>query len=311
MMTLDDYKKNFIIRYDYESYLKYFSSKDFDGLKAEKISFKSIHGDILKGNIYYYDGYDKDKLIVFVHGIGPGHLSYMREIEYLCKNNFRVLAYDMTGTGMSDGDTIYGLSEALADLDYALDYVWSSEELKNLEISVIGHSLGAYASLNIAYYKPNIKNIVAISGFESLSTLANSFGVKNDELLNYEKSVNPGYAISLGIEAIDAYKGNMLIIHSNDDNMVNPIVGINYIKELTANKNVKYLLVDSKGHNPNYKETAVMYMASTMKDFNTKVQTGLIKTEQEKIKYFQNVDFYKMTEQDENIFSQIIDILKE
>ena len=103
----------------------------------------------------------------------------------------------------------------------------------------------------------------------------------------------------------------MLIIHSNDDNMVNPIVGINYIKELTANKNVKYLLVDSKGHNPNYKETAVMYMASTMKDFNTKVQTGLIKTEQEKIKYFQNVDFYKMTDQDDKIFSQIIDLIKD
>lgn len=311
MMTLDDYKKNFIIRYDYEPYLKYFSSKDFDGLKAEKISFKSIHGDILKGNIYYYDGYDKDKLIVFVHGIGPGHLSYMREIEYLCKNNFRVLAYDMTGTGMSDGDTIYGLSEALADLDYALDYVWSSEELKNLEISVIGHSLGAYASLNIAYYKPNIKNIVAISGFESLSTLANSFGVNNDELLNYEKSVNPGYATSIGIEAIDAYKGNMLIIHSGDDCVVPHTAGISYIHECTANKKVKYLLVESKGHNPNYTKEAVKYMKDIMGEFNTKINQGLIKAEQEKIEFFQNVDFYKMTEQDEDIFSQIIDLLKE
>ena len=300
MMTLDDYKKNYIIRYDYEPYLKYFSRKDFHGLNAEKISFKSSHNDTLRGNIYYYDGYDKNKLIVFVHGIGPGHLSYMREVEYLCKSGFRVLAYDMTGTGMSDGDTIYGLSEALADLDCVLDYVWSNEALKHLDISIVGHSLGAYASLNIAYYKPNIKNIVAMSGFESIANLATSFDMNKNEILDFEKSVNPGYAISLGIEAIDAYKGNMMIIHSSDDCMVPHTAGISYIHEYTA-----------KGHNPNYTKEAVKYMKDIMGEFNTKINQGLIKTEQEKMEFFQNVDFYKMTEQDEKVFSQIIDLLKE
>lgn len=40
MLNLEEYKKSIIKRYDYEPYLKYFSYKDFKGLKYDECNIK-------------------------------------------------------------------------------------------------------------------------------------------------------------------------------------------------------------------------------------------------------------------------------
>ena len=86
--------------------LKYFTADDFEDLDYEKIEFKSNKGQILRGNIYTNKKVkEKDikGLLVFVHGMGAGHLSYTTEINTLAKNGYKVLAYDNTGTCASEG----------------------------------------------------------------------------------------------------------------------------------------------------------------------------------------------------------------
>ena len=79
--------------------------------------------DAINGGFYYYNKETTNNLIVFVHGMGPGHLSYMKEIETLASKGFKVFAYDMIGTGKSTGAQIKGLSGAVESLDYVLDYL--------------------------------------------------------------------------------------------------------------------------------------------------------------------------------------------
>ena len=104
--------------------LKYFTADDFEGLNAKSIEFKSNKGQTLRGNIYTHEEIKEYKgLIIFVHGMGGGHLSYTTEINTLVKAGFIVMAYDNTGTCSSEGKNLKGFYQAVIDLNYALKFV--------------------------------------------------------------------------------------------------------------------------------------------------------------------------------------------
>ena len=100
---VDMYKGMMHSRCDDVETVSYFSAADFPGLNNEAYSFKSSLGHNLNGYIYSYEGSNTDRLIVFDHGMGGGHLAYMKEIEMLCRHGYTVLAYDHTGCMQSEG----------------------------------------------------------------------------------------------------------------------------------------------------------------------------------------------------------------
>lgn len=304
MLNLEEYKKSIIKRYDYEPYLKYFSYKDFKGLNYDECNIK-VNIDVINGGFYYYNNGTTNNLIVFVHGMGPGHLSYMKEIETLASKGYKVFAYDIIGTGKSTGAQIKGLSGAVESLDYVLDYL--HDKYKN--ITLVGHSLGAFASLNIVKYKPYIKNVVAISGFLAIDLLK-TMTSEPEKIIAYEKELNNNYYQNTDevLNSLECYKGNIMLIHSKDDKTVSPEIGINYLKKHLA-KRIKYLMVDGKGHNPNYIKEAVSYMNEIFSDFNKKLKEMNMSLD-DKIKYFKNVDFDKMTKQDIDVWNEIFKFIK-
>ena len=93
-LMLSIYKKTLIKRQDSDGSVFLFDYSDFNGLKKEPFSFVSDTGARLDGGFYYYDNPKSNKLIVFDHGMGAGHRSYMREIETLCKAGYLVYSYD-------------------------------------------------------------------------------------------------------------------------------------------------------------------------------------------------------------------------
>ena len=303
MLDLEEYKKQFIKRYDYAPYLKYFSYKDFKGLNFNEYNIE-INQNRIMGGFYFYNKI-YEPLVVFVHGMGPGHLSYMRDVETIARQGYMVYAYDMFGTGKSDGYKINGLLGAIASLDLVLENLHQTYE----NVIVIGHSLGAFASLNIAKYKPYIKTVVAISGFVAIDLLS-SIAVEPQLILDYEKSLNAKYYESSAevISKLEKFKGNLMIIHSSDDEMVNHNIGINYLKKhLKSEPN--YLMLDGKKHNPNYSYEAVKYMDDVFKDFNNKQKENSLSLD-EQIKYFESIDFVKMTNQDMDVWNKIFDFIK-
>lgn len=77
---------------------------------------------------------------------------------------------------------------------------------------------------------------------------------------------------------------------------------------LDSKTNVQFLLVDRKGHNPNYTEKAVKYLG----EFG-KARSKLLKkknlTEAEKAFFVASFDWNKMTEQDETVWKKIFECL--
>lgn len=76
---------------------------------------------------------------------------------------------------------------------------------------------------------------------------------------------------------------------------------------LKDKENIELVLLHDKGHNPNYTSAAVSYL-SELSEKLKKVKN--LKTEQEKEQFKNSFDWNKMTEQDEEVWNQILEFLK-
>ncbi len=300
-------------RQEEQPYLVYFRLSNCPNLKAEPYSFYSGNNK-LNGYFYYYDGYQEDVLVIFCHGIGGGHSSYLKEINELAKMGYRVLAYDNTGCVSSQGESIVGLSMSLKDLDNAIISLRQSGEIENKKIYVVGHSWGGFAASNI-YNFQKVDKIVAISPFISIEaeyrSLFKGFAkLIVPSILRIEQKEVGKWAKSSAIKALNKEDVNALIIHSIDDDVVLYKTNTKELQKKIHQPNVQFYIVDGKGHHPQFTEEAVNYFNETFQTFNDKIKNKSIQSLEDKKAYFQDKDFNKMTLQDEKIWSLIEQYLK-
>ena len=292
----------------------YFSAKDFEGLNAVPYSFVSSKGDTLKGFFYYYDNPIENRIVVFDHGFFGGHLSYMKEIEMLCRKGFLVFSYDHTGCMESEGESANGPGQSLTDLNDCIGTLKKEEKLKGYDFSVMGHSWGGFSTLNISAFHPDISHVVVLSGFVSVDLLLSQFlsgplAFLKKKLIKIEEKYNPE---SLKVNAVDSLKSSkakILLIYSDNDPAVKKAVHFDALQKGLGNKdNVKLMLVSGKGHNPNYTKEAVKALADYTAAVNSKRKE--LTTPEAKKAFVSSFDWNKITEQDEEVWAEIYNALK-
>ena len=287
----------------------YFSSNDFPGLKKEPYSFKASAGHTLKGYIYSYDNPIPGRLLVFDHGFGGGHRAYMKEIEKLCAHGFLVLAYDHTGCMESGGETPNGFSQSLCDLNDCITTVKNDARFAGLDISVMGHSWGAFSTMNITALHPEISRIVAMCGFVSPAEIVGTFfsGILKGyrkAILELEKQSNPKFFEFNAVSSLSSSDVKALLIYSENDTLCRK-VHYDIIKEgLAGKENVRVMLVQNKGHNPNYTEDAVKLLDEFGKA-RAKLARNKKATKEEKAAFVASYDWHAMTAQDEAVWEEI------
>lgn len=117
------------------------------------------HNNIIyKDAIIYYTVTGTGKTVVLIHGFGEDG-SMWQEQAYFLKDNFRVIAPDMPGSGQSsfleDADIeIY--AEIIKEILDAEAKKFPKEQ--NREVAVIGHSMGGYITLAFAEKFPHYLN---------------------------------------------------------------------------------------------------------------------------------------------------------
>ncbi len=306
------YKKQMFKRCDETGLVKYFTHEDFPFLEKHPYNFKSSLNHQLSGAFYSYPNYQKDTLVIFDHGFGGGHLSYMKEIEKLCHMGYLVFTYDHTGCMKSEGDSPRGFSQSLRDLDDAINTLLNDPNISIKNLYVAGHSWGGYATLNICKYHKEIQKIVVLSGFVSVKKIIEQNfkgllkGYQKD-IFELEANTNPDYIDNDAVLNLKNSETKALLIYSDNDHLVDKKIHYDYLYEnLKDNKNIKFLLEHNKGHNPNYTLNAV----SLLKDLTIKTKKAKNLNEEEKIKFRDSFDFDKMTEQDEDVWKEIEDFLK-
>jgi len=302
------YKKKLVCRYDKQLAIPYYSHHDFKGLNQESYVFTNSKGVEIHYFYYYYQGYKKDKMILFCHGIGPGHTAYLKEIEWLAKEGYKVLTFDYTGCGESKGKLLGSLYTPTYDALDLLNYLHLDEE-----IILVGHSLGGFTALNVIASNKDIKKAVIMSGFLSIPLLMNKF-LKNKWLakgiIKYESQFALARNKNFILDYLTDTTDEILFIQSIDDNVVPYSASLKVIEEIN-NKYFKVIKENSKKHNPNYTIEAVSYMDATFSEYHLKRRKKEIKTEEQKIKFFKNVSLDKLTEQDPKIIREVLDFLRE
>lgn len=303
------YKGMMYARCDDEETVSYFSASDFPGLKSEAYCFKSSLGHNLNGYIYSYEGANTERLIVFDHGMGGGHRAYMKEIEKLCRRGYTVLAYDHTGCMKSEGEGTNGLAQSLRDLNDCILSLKSDDRFKDTPISVVGHSWGAFSTLNITALHPEITHIVAISGFVSVTEMIGTFfsGILKGyrkPVLALERSANPVFFGYDARESLSNSKTKALLIYSDNDKLCRKKHYELLKAALSEKENVDFLLVSGKGHNPNYTVDAVKYLGAYSKARAKLCRKKNLGAE-EKASFVSSFDWNRMTAQDDEVWDKI------
>ena len=89
--------------------------------------------------------FDKNKpLIIFVHGSGLTHMTWVLQTRYFAFHGYSVLALDMPGHGLSGGESLKSIEE-MAD--------WVSDVIESVgfkEASLVGHSQGCLVTMECA-----------------------------------------------------------------------------------------------------------------------------------------------------------------
>ena len=291
----------------------YFSAEDFPGLQAEPHAFTASAGHTLQGYFYQYENAACDRLIVFDHGFGGGHRAYMTEIEMLCRHGYRVFAYDHTGCMASGGESPNGLSQSLCDLNDCISMLKADSRLAGVDISVMGHSWGAFSTMNIAALHPEISRIVAMCGFVCVEDMVGTFfkGILKGyrkAIFALEQSTNPEFVKYNAVKTLSESKTKALLIYSENDMMCRRNHYDTLKAGLDGKENVKFLFVTNKGHNPNYTEEAVKYLDEFGKARVKLVRTKNV-TAEDKKKFVASYDWKKMTEQDESVWNVIFEHL--
>lgn len=293
------HNKMFASRYTVDPDVTYYKKEEFN-MNMDPVEFK-VDNDTLRGGVYYHDFEEYKGLIVFCHGMFSSIHSYMQDIAYLSSKGYKILAINYTGIDSSDGKNYRGFGQSLKCIDYAVRYAKENAQLKNYDISVVGHSWGGFAALNIQKYHNDIKKAVAIAPFVSTRLLLKSYIPKIfyfvlPAFVLIDSMKCGGYSFANAIKVLKN-KENVMIVKSKNDHMVK--YELNAKKLLDSNNKIASIINDNRLHNPHYTQESVNLLAEYSKKLNE-----LSSEERKELK--RNTDFHKLGELDQEVMDKIV-----
>lgn len=308
------YKGMMYARCDDDGTAFYFSHDDFEGLRCEECCFRASAGHKLQGYLYSYDDPTAGRIVVFDHGFGGGHRSYMKEIQKLCEHGFLVFAYDHTGCMRSEGDSPNGLAQSLCDLNDCISFIKSEARFAGLKISVMGHSWGGFSALNICALHPDITHIVAMAGFVSVEQMVKSYfgGILKGyrkPIMQLEQESNPDFSKFDAVTTLKNSDVKALLIYSDNDGMCRKVHYDILKAALSDAPNVSFVLEHNKGHNPNYTEDASKYLMEYVHEKGKLMSQKKLTTPDQKKFFLARFDWDRMTAQDESVWQKIFEHL--
>ena len=117
-------------------------------------------------------------VLLFIHGSGQSHLTWMLQSRYFANRGFQVLAPDLPGHYLSSGQPLESI-EAAADWCIAL-----LDEMKVSTATVIGHSQGGLVCLELSSrYPDRIKKMAIVSAAKAIPV--------NDALIELSQKAEP------------------------------------------------------------------------------------------------------------------------
>ena len=302
--------------------------EDFEGLQCKEYTFPSNQGQKLAGYLYSY-GEEQHGIVVIAHGFGGGgHNSYMDCADFFARNGYYVFAYDATATDKSEGDGLGGVPQGVIDLDYAISFVESNEDIPELPIVLFGHSWGGYCVSAVLTYHPEVKAVIECCGFNRSSDMFESGGkeqagnliyamtpfVRIHEMIKFGK-----YATNTAMDGFDATDAEVMIVHSADDDVIGIEYGCDkYYEKYKDDPRFTFLRFEDRGHNDIFYDQTNTYKdefnaafdqwLETL-DYDYNAEENKPRFAEDKAKYItENLDHERWSNRlDQEMFDQFLD----
>ncbi|MBQ4591032.1 MAG: hypothetical protein IJB20_03275, partial [Clostridia bacterium] len=95
-----------------------------------------------------------------------------------------------------------------------------------------------------------------------------------------------------------------------DDKVVSAAHHFDVLREkLAGRENVRFLLVNGKGHNPNYTEDAVRYKDTFFAELQRNLKKKALVTDEQKKAFVARFDWNRMTAQDPGLWNAVFTFL--
>ncbi len=301
-------------RCDGDERLRYFTHEDFDSLKAARVEFPNKNGETLRGAIYAKAGLAQpEALIIFSHGMGGGHLSYMTEINTFAQNGFAVLAFDNTGTFTSDGDKLGGFISGPDDLKAALKFVRSSPKLNALKKVLVGHSWGGFSVCRtLGDPETDICCAVTFGAPQSgYHVGAYALGEKGKFLLPVVKAVfrlkEGKDAAITAAESIAKASAPILLLHGADDSIV--AASTSAAAASASLPYAKTVIFDGRAHNVYQTIESEKYMNETFAKINALKKNKNASAEEIDACY--DIDYELITREDPSVMELVMQFIRQ
>lgn len=286
--------------------ITFYNEKEF-GCTRKDTSFK-VKNITLKGCfITPNKEYDKSKIIIFCHGMGSSKESYMQDISTIANGGFEVFCFDYIGVNESEGTVMGGFAQGLRSVDYAIKFIHDLYQDK--DIYVIGHSWGAFNALNSVRYNAYVKKVCAIAPFISINDviLAITPHIAKMFVINTEfvEGIRFGkYAYANSISTLKKFNGEVLIIHSEDDDtVIYDASSKKLMKKFNDVDRFKFVIVNGKKHQPQYTYESVNKLYNFYEKSHELDGNDLIN-------YMKTINFHELGVVDMDIMNQIIAFFK-
>jgi dipeptidyl aminopeptidase/acylaminoacyl peptidase len=196
-------------------------------------------------------------LLIIAHGWGSNRVSMLRYARVLHTEGYALLLYDARSHGESAGIAAASGLSMSEDLLAALDYAETRKEVDPLRIGVLGHSLGAFASvLALSRAHHRIRAVVTDAMPARTQTMMKSELRKRRVPLFPLVHILPwiwylrSHATPRDIDIVAAIKScrvPLLMTHSQRDHVV-PIAEMSYIRATAHRTAMNYLELNGEGH---------------------------------------------------------------
>lgn len=256
-------KKYFVKRITGNKYIKEMDYKYYKSLKQDDFSFVS-NNILIKGNCFYYDSKEGKNILIFSNGFNTIIETYIPYISYFASLGFVVYGYDYAGVGRSGGKNFKGMPQAIVDLENCIKQI--KKDNPNISITLVGHSMGAYASCNVLNLEC-VDRVIAISPFNNIvdvvrDNIYNKLGKKIFlfpiiyRFILYLKFKS--YSMYNTFDTLKQTNKNVLVIHGEDDKTVK---ADKFMNAMINNQNafIKYILLENKQHDPLLSIEAINY----------------------------------------------------
>ena len=261
-------------------------TEQIESCNSHKISIETFECKrdnlTIRGTAFIPKGKDNCPIAIISHGFMANQLFSFVHAQYLARMGYAAFCFDFCGgtlIGASDGkSTQMSVMTEVMDLKAVINYAKSLPYTDENNLFLIGCSQGGFVSaITASQLKEQVKGLILLYPALSIPDDARNghmmfakFDPNNvpDTFYCGPMKLSSTYVTDVidldPYEIISKYKGNVLILHGDNDNIVDITYSEKALEAYTeAGANAEFEIIEGGGHmffNPCHAKTAIKYI---------------------------------------------------